>query len=83
MSAVTEGCLLWADSACLMCWRSRSPQCSGHQVGWNSPLSTWSAGSHAVSQDCIREFSNALQGNASDALQMPHNLQKQRQISHY
>lgn len=83
MGAVTEGCLYLADSACLMCWRKRSPWRSGHQVERNRLLLTWSAGSHTVSQDCIRELSNALQGNASDALQMPHDLQKQRQISYY
>lgn len=62
---------------------SSGPQSSGRQVGRNRLLSPRSVGSHAVSQDCIRERSNALQGNASDALQMPHYLQKERQISFY
>lgn len=55
-----------------------SPQSSGCQAGRARLLSPGSVGSHAVSQDCIRELSDALQGDASDGLQMPYNLQKQR-----
>lgn len=54
---------------------SGSPQSSGLQVGGDR-LSLWSVGAHAVSQDCVRELSDAFQGNASDALQVLHNLQK-------
>lgn len=56
---------------------SSSPQSSGCQVGRNRLLWPWSVGSHAVSQDCVRERGDTLQRNAGDALQMPHNLQKQ------
>lgn len=54
---------------------SSSPQSSGCLVG-NRLLLPRSVCSHAVSQDCVRELSNAFWGNASDALQMPYNLQK-------
>lgn len=54
---------------------SDSPQSPGLQVGGDR-LSPWSVGTHAVSQDCVRELSNAFQGDAGDALQMLHNLQK-------
>lgn len=54
---------------------SSSPQSSGGLVG-NRLLLPRGVCSHAVSQDCVRELSNAFRGNARNALQMPYDLQK-------
>lgn len=71
-----RGGLWWVERASSVGGGS-GPQSSGLQGGKSRLLSPRSVGSHAVSQDCVRELSDAFQGDASDAPQMPHNLQKQ------
>lgn len=75
--AVTEAVCTWWVERTSSVGGGSGPQSSGLQGGKSRLLSPWSVGSHAVSQDCVRELSDAFQGNASDAPQMPHNLQKQ------